>query len=154
MSDGLLIRRARESDLPALIALFAEDAVGGHGDTNAPEAFAEYLDAFRAIDASPNEFLFAAELVGEVVGTFQIMFSRTLTGRGARSMVIEAVQTRADLRGRGIGKAMIEHAIDEARLWDCSLVQLTSNVARIDAHRFYERLGFARSHHGFKIRLK
>ncbi|HEX2146104.1 MAG TPA: GNAT family N-acetyltransferase, partial [Pseudorhizobium sp.] len=108
----------------------------------------------RAIDASPNEFLFAAELVGEVAGTFQIMFNRTLTGRGARSMVIEAVQTRADLRGRGIGKAMIEHAIDEARLWDCRLVQLTSNVARIDAHRFYERLGFVRSHHGFKIRLK
>lgn len=153
MAD-VTIRRARESDLHQLIALFAADAVGGHGDTVEEEAFEDYLRAFHVIDASHNEQLFVAELEGEVVGTFQILFNRTLTGRGSLSMIIEAVQTRADMRGRGIGARMIAYAIEEAKRRDCRLVQLTSNMARTEAHRFYERLGFAKSHFGFKMKLK
>ncbi len=153
MADPV-IRRAREADLPALIALFAEDGIGGHGDTNDPAAFDDYLRAFHVIDASSNEQLFVAELEGVVVGTFQILFNRTLTGRGSLSMIIEAVQTRSDMRGKGIGARMIGYAIEEARRRDCRLVQLTSNAARVDAHRFYERLGFLKSHLGFKMKLK
>ncbi|MGK9053195.1 N-acetyltransferase family protein [Neorhizobium petrolearium] len=152
MAD-ITIRRARESDLHQLIALFAADDIG-HGDTTDPEAFESYLRAFHVIDASPNEQLFVAELAGEVVGTFQIVFNRTLTGRGSLSMIVEAVQTRADMRGKGIGAEMIGYAIEEAKRRDCRLVQLSSNMARIDAHRFYERLGFAKSHFGFKMKLK
>ncbi|WP_105386012.1 GNAT family N-acetyltransferase [Neorhizobium alkalisoli] len=154
MTDNLLIRRARETDLAALIALFAADEIGGHGDTTEEAAFEDYLRAFHVIDASQNEQLFVAERDGEVVGTFQILFNRTLTGRGSLSMIIEAVQTRGDMRGQGIGAQMIGHAIEEAKRRDCRLVQLTSNVTRADAHRFYERLGFARSHFGFKMKLK
>lgn len=154
MVEDLLIRRAREEDLPALIALFSADDVGGHGDTTDPAAFDDYLRAFNMIEASANEQLFAAELAGEVVGTFQIMFSRTLTGRGGLVMVIEAVQTRDDMRGKGIGATMVNYAIAEAARRDCRLVQLASNMARTDAHRFYERLGFSKSHVGFKMRLK
>lgn len=154
MTESLVIRPALEADLPALIALFADDPLGGHDDTTDSQASDDYLQAFEAIDASPNEQLFVAEIGGEVVGTFQLVFSRTLTGRGALSMIIEAVQTRADMRGRGIGARMIGHAVEEARQRDCRLVQLTSNMARTDAHRFYERLGFAKSHFGFKMRLK
>ena len=154
MALEINIRRARESDLPALIALFAEDALGGHGDTTDLAAFDDYLRAFHVIDASANEQLFVAEQDGDVVGTFEIMFNRTLTGRGSLVMVVEAVQTRADRRGQGIGAAMIEYAIQEARRRDCRLVQLTSNMSRLDAHRFYERLGFSKSHFGFKMKLK
>lgn len=154
MTLDIHIRRARESDLPALIALFAEDTIGGHADTTAPEAFDEYLRAFHVIDASANEQLFVAEREGEVVGTFEIMFNRTLTGRGGLVMIVEAVQTRADMRGQGIGAVMINHAIEEARRRDCRLVQLSSNMARSNAHRFYERIGFAKSHFGFKMKLK
>jgi GNAT superfamily N-acetyltransferase len=154
VTDNLLIRRARETDLAALIALFAADAIGGHADTTTDEAFEDYLRAFHMIDASQNEQLFVAERGGEVVGTFQVLFNRTLTGRGSLSMIIEAVQTRADMRGQGIGAQMIGYAIEEARRRDCRSVQLTSNMARVDAHRFYERLGFAKSHFGFKMRLK
>lgn len=149
-----VIRRARETDLPALIALFAADDVGGHGDTADEAAFDEYLRAFHVIDASNNEQMFVAELDGEVVGTFQILFNRTLTGRGSLSMIIEAVQTRADMRGRGIGALMIDHALAEARRRDCRLVQLTSNMKREYAHRFYEKLSFEKSHFGFKMKLK
>ena len=153
MENTLLVRRAREEDLPALIALFASDEIGGHGDTTDAGAYDDYLRAFNAIEASANEQLFVAELGGEIAGTFQIMFNRTLTGRGGLSMIIEAVQTRGDLRGRGIGASMIEHAIGEAKRRSCRLVQLTSSMARSDAHRFYERLGFAKSHYGFKMKL-
>lgn len=154
MTENLIVRRARETDLPALIALFAADDVGGHDDTTEESAYEDYLRAFNVIDASQNEQLFVAELEGEVVGTFEIMFSRTLTGRGSLSMVLEAVQTRGDMRGKGIGARMIDYAIEEGRRRDCRTVQLTSNMARTDAHRFYERLGFVKSHFGFKMKLK
>ncbi|CAN7266914.1 N-acetyltransferase family protein [Neorhizobium sp. LjRoot104] len=153
MAD-IVIRRARQADLPELIALFAADDVGGHGDTTDEAAFDDYLRAFNVIDASQNEQLFVAEREGEVVGTFQILFNRTLTGRGSLSMILEAVQTRSDMRGQGIGARMIGHAVEEARRRDCRQVTLTSNMARTDAHRFYERLGFAKSHFGFKMKLK
>jgi len=154
VSDNILIRRARETDLPALIAIFAADGLGGHGDTTDEAAFEDYLKAFNVIDASQNEQLFVAEAEGEIVGTFQVVFTRTLTGRGSLSMIIEAVQTRADRRGKGIGAQMIDYAIEEAKRRDCRSVQLTSNAARIDAHRFYERLGFLKSHAGFKMKFK
>lgn len=152
MAD-ILIRRARESDLPALIALFAADELGGHGDTVDEGAFDDYLRTFHVIDASQNEQLFIAEIDGEVVGTFQILFNRTLTGRGTPSMIIEAVQTRADMRGKGIGAKMMAHALDEAKRRNCRLVQLTSSKVRADAHRFYERQGFTPSHYGFRMKL-
>jgi GNAT superfamily N-acetyltransferase len=153
-SDEIVIRRAREEDLPHLIALFADDAVGGHGDTTDPDAYHDYLRAFHALDRASNEQLFVATLDDAVVGTFQVTFLRTLAGRGALNMRIEAVQTRSDLRGRGIGAQMIAYALEEGRRHACKAVYLTSNLARTDAHRFYERSGFHRSHAGFKMALK
>lgn len=150
----LTIREAREADLPALIALFAADAVGGHGDTIDPSVFPKYLAAFNTIAASPDQTLYVAELDGEVVGTFQTMLTTSLTGRGSSSLIIEAVQTRDDMRGQGIGAKMIAFCIADARQRGVRLVQLTSNAARKDAHRFYERLGFKPSHLGFKMALK
>lgn len=148
------IREATENDLTAIVALFADDPLGGHGDTTNPQALPDYRAAFARIAASPNETLYVAELDGEVVGTFQTMITTTLTARGSANLIIEAVQTRADMRGRGIGAAMIGYAMERARETGMRLVQLTSNAARKDAHRFYERLGFAPSHIGFKIKLK
>ncbi|WP_221137749.1 GNAT family N-acetyltransferase [Rhizobium lentis] len=150
----ILIREACKEDLPALVALIAADALGGHGDTTDPEAFSDYARAFAVIEASPNQTLYVAERRGEVVGTFQTMLTTSLTGRGASAMIIEAVQTCADMRGQGIGNAMIEFAITEAKGRGARLVQLTSNAIRKDAHRFYERLGFKASHLGFKMALK
>lgn len=152
--DTLTIRLARESDLAALVAIFAADHVGGHGDTTDESVFPEYLAAFQAIDNSPSETLYVAELDGEVVGTFQTAILTKLVGRGAISMKIEAVQTRPDMRGRGIGSIMIRYCIDEARKRGVKTIELGSNMARVDAHRFYERLGFAKRHYGFSMKLK
>ncbi|MDO3434240.1 GNAT family N-acetyltransferase [Rhizobium sp. CBN3] len=153
LSD-ILIRQAHRDDLPALVALFAADPLGGHGDTTDAEAFADYAEAFAVIETSLNQTLYVAERGREIVGTFQTMLTTSLTGRGSSTMIIEAVQTRADMRGQGIGTGMIEFAVAEAKSRGVRLVQLTSNVIRKDAHRFYERLGFKPSHLGFKMALK
>jgi GNAT superfamily N-acetyltransferase len=148
------IREATENDLKAIVALFAGDPLGCHGDNSDPQALPDYRAAFMRISASANETLYVAELGGEVVGTFQTMVTTTLTGRGSSSLIVEAVQTRADMRGRGIGAAMIGFAVEKARGSGMRLIQLTSNAVRKDAHRFYERLGFTPSHIGFKMKLK
>lgn len=152
--DGdLVIREAVAADIPGLIALFADDAVGGHGDTREIAALPDYEAAFHRISESPNDALYVAELGGDVVGTFQTTLTTTMSARGATNLTIEAVQTRADLRGRGIGAAMIGFAIEKGRQAGARLVQLTSNSKREAAHRFYRRLGFSQSHAGFKMNL-
>lgn len=150
----VLVRPAERKDIGAIAALFADDAVGGHGDTADESARPRYEAAFGRIAASPNDMLYVAELKGEVVGTFQTTLVTTMSGQGSSSLTIAAVQTRADLRGRRIGEQMMRFAIEEARAKGARLVQLMSNGKRTDAHRFYERLGFARSHVGFKMKLR
>jgi len=154
LSDKLIIRFARETDVRALAAIFAADEMGGHGDTADEAALPDYLEAFHTIEESSNETLYVAELDGEVVGTFQTVILTKLVARGATSMMIEAVQTRADMRGRGIGAIMIEHCIADARERGLKSIQLGSNKVRLDAHRFYERLGFEQRHLGFSMKLK
>lgn len=152
--DTILVRLARREDVPAIVAMLASDDIGGHGDTLDEAAMSDYRRAFEDIDASSHQRLYVAEVNGEVVGTFQTVISRTLTARGGMTMTLRAVQTRADCRGRGIGAAMMRHALAEAEKAGVRLVDLSSNGNRKDAHRFYERLGFVASHVGFKLKLK
>jgi GNAT superfamily N-acetyltransferase len=149
----VLIRPAERHDIGAIVALFADDAVGGHGDTTDESVRPRYEAAFGRIAASPNDMLYVAEWKGEVVGTFQTTLLTTMSGQGSSSLTVSAVQTRADLRGHGIGEQMMRFAIEEAQAKGARLVQLMSSGKRLDAHRFYERLGFVRSHAGFKMKL-
>ncbi|MET0743853.1 MAG: GNAT family N-acetyltransferase [Microvirga sp.] len=144
------IREAQAADLEAIIRLHQEDALGGHGDVWAPEHRPAYEAAFAAIERSTENQLFVAERDGRIVGTFQLTFIPSLTGRGALRVKVESVKVASALRSRGIGALLMAHAEIEARRRGARLIELTSNKARGDAHRFYERLGFARSHEGFK----
>lgn len=153
MSEPSEIRLAERGDVAAIAAMFAQDTLGGHGDSAEAADLPLYLAAFEQITASPRDALFVAVLSGEIVGTFQTTLITSMTGRGSTSLVIEAVHTRVDMRGKGIGEAMIRHAIEQGRARGVRLVQLMSNAARTDAHRFYSRLGFIQSHLGFKMKL-
>jgi len=150
----LSIRPARDEDLPALVALFAADHLGGHGDTTDPAVFPAYQEAFEAIAASGEETLYVAERGGRIVGTFQLGMRRSLPHRGTIKAVLEAVQVAPELRGGGIGAEMVRFAIETARRAGAHAISLTSNAARKDAHRFYERLGFTKTHAGFKLFLE
>lgn len=87
------------------------------------------------------------------MGTLQLSFLPGLSLRGAWRGQVEAVRVAGDLRGSGLGRCMLEWAVEQCRARGCRLVQLTTNAARTDAHRFYETFGFQRSHVGFKLML-
>jgi GNAT superfamily N-acetyltransferase len=151
--SALLIREARASDLEAIIRLHEEDSLGTHGDMWLPETRPAYEAAFAAIERSPENSLFVAVEGDEVVGTFQLTFIPNLTGRGALRVKVESVKVKAARRSGGIGAQMMAFAEDHARTHGAAMLELTSNKTRTDAHRFYERLGFSRSHEGFKKKL-
>lgn len=149
----LVFRRAIVDDLPFIVGLYVEDAVIPTGDDPAEAMSQPYLDALAAIDRDDNQMLMVAELAGERVGTIQLTFVPGLAGHGAWRGLIEAVHIVASERSKGLGSQMITWALDQCRARGCRLAQLTSNKKRLDAHRFYERLGFQKSHEGFKYRF-
>lgn len=150
MSD-LVFRTAVRADLPTLVALLADDVLGGSRDV--PVVDGAYERAFADIDADPRNELVVAEQAGEVVGCLQITYVPGLGRHGAERSLIEAVRVRSDRRGAGVGRAMVSWAIDQARERGCGLVQLTTDKRRTDAQRFYLRLGFVASHEGMKLPL-
>ena len=149
----ITMRPAERRDLPALIALYRDDALGRLRESDDPADDDAYEQGFDRVAADPSTCIYVAERGGDIVGTFQLTITPGLSRRGMVRATIEAVRTRADLRGRGVGARMMEHALHEARRRGADVAQLTSDLSRSDAHRFYERLGFSRSHAGFKRSL-
>jgi GNAT superfamily N-acetyltransferase len=151
----VILRPASAKDVPAIVALLADDPLGvtrdGATPTGAAEDLRPYLEAFAAIDADPAHLLLVAEADGVVAGTLQLSLLPGLARRGALRAQLEAVRVHRRHRGSGLGRAMVGWAIAEARRRGCGLVQLTSDKQRPEAHRFYAELGFVASHEGFKL---
>ena len=150
----VLFRAATRADLPAILALLADDPLGAAREGAAGPVAACYADAFDAMADDANQMLAVAEEAGAVIGTLQLTFIPGLSRRGAWRGQIEAVRVARDRRGAGIGGAFIDWAIDRCRARGCALVQLTSDRTREDAHRFYARRGFGASHIGYKLKLR
>ena len=146
-------RRATLADVPAVVALLADDALGALREELADPLPPAYGKAFAAIDADPRQLLVVADDDGLVVGTLQLTFLPYLTHRGGERALVEAVRVASDQRGTGVGRAMLEWAIDQARQRGCRMVQLTTDKQRPDAKRFYESLGFEATHEGLKLPL-
>ena len=145
------IRRATADDLPAILSMLANDQLGATRETL--DDLTPYRAAFTEIDADSNQRLVVAERNGQVIGTLQLTLIPGLSRRGSRRGLVEAVRVHADARGLGLGGTLMRWAIDESRANGCTLVQLTSDKSRTDAHRFYERLGFVATHEGYKLKL-
>ncbi|MEV4497209.1 GNAT family N-acetyltransferase [Micromonospora arborensis] len=150
MTD-VIYREAVRADLPAVIALLADDVLGKARDFTVVDA--AYEKAFADISADPRNQLIVAEQDGELVGCLQITYIPGLGRHGSERSLIEAVRVRSDRRGEGLGRDLMTWAIDQARQRGCALVQLTTDKSRADAHRFYLGLGFAASHEGMKLAL-
>lgn len=146
----MILRRATEADLTAIVALLADDVLGAAREAPGDPA---YEAAFAAIEADPNQLLAVAEDAGRVVGCLQLTFIPGLSRRGMWRGQIESVRIAAGHRGGGLGRRMFEWAIEACRSRGCGLVQLTTDKARPDAHRFYQSLGFVASHEGMKRAL-
>ncbi|MCU1689434.1 MAG: family N-acetyltransferase [Jatrophihabitantaceae bacterium] len=151
------LRAASRADIPAIVRLLADDPLGATreavGDLD-DAALAPYLAAFDAVDADPSHLLMVAiDGARQVVATMQLTLIPGLARRGALRAQIEAVHVAATQRGTGLGGAMFEWAIEESRRRGAALVQLTTDKTRVDARRFYERVGFVASHEGLKLQL-
>jgi GNAT superfamily N-acetyltransferase len=147
-----LLRRATAADADALIALLADDPISAaRGDVASADDRPAYEAALIEVLAEPSNDLLIVELGGEVVGTLQLTSIPGMARRGARRLLVEAVRVRSDLRSSGIGSAVMRWVAESAApALGAAMVQLTSDAARTDAHRFYERLGYTGSHVGFK----
>ncbi|MFF5218933.1 GNAT family N-acetyltransferase [Micromonospora sp. NPDC000442] len=147
----VIFRDAVRADLPAILDLLADDMLGRTRDVG--EVDARYEKAFAEITADPRNQLVVAEAGGELLGCMQLTYIPGLGRHGTERQLIESVRVRSDQRGRGLGRQMMTWAIDQARQRGCGLVQLTTDKARHDAHRFYLGLGFVASHEGMKLSL-
>ena len=145
------IRDARRDDLPAILSLVAQDSMSHPGEAAA--ASEGHYRAFEEIERHPDHRLIVGTIDGGVVATLQLSYLPGLGFGGAWRAQLEAVRVRSDLRSQGLGAEIVQWAITAARARGCNLVQLTSNQARVNARRFYERLGFQASHIGMKLYL-
>lgn len=143
-------RHATRDDVPIILAMLVDDSLGATRETNDLDL---YLGAFDQIGAEPNTDLIVGEQDGQIIATYQISYLSGLSLKAARRAQVESVRVAADLRGQGLGAMLMADAEARARAAGCSLIQLTTNSTRTDAHRFYERLGFTPSHIGFKRNL-
>jgi ribosomal protein S18 acetylase RimI-like enzyme len=153
-ATSIIIRRARHDDVGKIVAMLADDPLGRERERIEEPLPECYFQAFAKLDADPNiKLVVAQDGRGDVVGCLQLGIMPGLSSLGASRGLIADVRVAADRRGRGIGEQMVRWAVEEARARGCKLVELLTHHTRVEAQRFYERLGFSRSHVGMTIRL-
>ena len=143
-------RDATRADLPALVAMLADDPLGAARETEDPTP---YLAAFDSIAANPAHHLIVGEYGGRIVATCQLTILHGLSRQGMIRALIEAVRVAADLRSQGLGAALMAEAEHRARAAGAQMIQLTTDRSRLRAHAFYDRLGYEASHLGYKKHL-
>jgi GNAT superfamily N-acetyltransferase len=151
--EHIVFRTALLADVPAIVALLADDELGSQRENIGMPLDPRYVDAFQAIEADANQRLVVVADGDEIIGTLQLSFIPGIARMGSWRGQIEAVRIAAHRRDSGLGQKMFEWAISECRSRGCNLVQLTTDKSRTDAHRFYEKLGFKASHEGYKLAL-
>jgi ribosomal protein S18 acetylase RimI-like enzyme len=149
----IAIRPAQRDDVPTIVRLLADDALGAHRELVEDPVAPVYLRAFDEMTAQPGNELLVAVDGDEVIGCLQLTIITGLSRRGMRRAQLEGVRVGSQHRGARVGEQLVLDAIARARAAGCGLVQLTSDVSRLDARRFYERLGFTATHIGMKLAL-
>jgi len=154
VSSALIMRRARRDDVNTIVHLLADDALGSTRERLEDPLPSAYFEAFDAIEKNPDvSFMVAEDAAGAVAGCLQLCILQGLSSQGASRAIIESVRVASHCRSRGIGEQMVQWAIAESRARGCRLVELLTHQSRIDAQRFYARLGFAPTHVGMTMRF-
>ena len=153
-SSSVIIRRARRDDIAIIVGMLADDALGRARERIEQPLPASYFTAFDKVDGNPGiQLVVAEDGEGNVVGCLQLCVLPGLSSQGASRGLIEDVRVATHCRSRGIGEQLVQWAVSEARAKGCILVELLTHSSRVDAQRFYERLGFTRSHVGMTMRF-
>lgn len=152
--NNITIRKAMRKDLVAIVELLANDILGKKREVVSESIEPTYLQAFKNILADTNQELLVVETSdGEIIATSQLSFIQYLTYQGGIRAQIEAVRTKPNYQGKGIGKTLFTYCIERAKQKGAHVVQLTSDKQRPEALKFYKKLGFIASHEGFKLHL-
>ena len=146
-------RPATRDDVPRIVALLANDALGSQRERFEEPLSPSYYEAFETIENDLHNTLIVAEQQGRAVGVLQLTFIPGMTYQGGWRAQVEGVRIAAEVRSQGIGRALIEHAVEKAREAGCHLIQLTTDKRRLEAVQFYESLGFRATHEGMKLWL-
>jgi GNAT superfamily N-acetyltransferase len=144
----LSIREAGESDLDDVLHVYREAGIDGGASFTPPEARQQFV----RLRQYPWYRIYVACAGSTVAGTYALIVIDNLAKRGAPAGVVEDVAVLPEFQGRGVGRAMMEHARQQCRRAGCYKMTLSSNVAREGAHRFYDSLGFER--HGYSFRMQ
>jgi GNAT superfamily N-acetyltransferase len=144
----MTIREAAASDIPDILRAYAESGIGGDDVFTVEEA----REQFAVLRRYPSYRVFVAEVDGAFAGTYALIVLDNLNKRGAKAAIVEDVAVLPSFQGRGVGRAMMEHAREESRAAGCYKMALSSNLTREGAHRFYDALGFERHGYSFLIR--
>lgn len=150
---SLTIREAILQDVPKIVELLADDKLGKNRESHGDELPQQYYNAFEKISVDENQELIVVERQGEIIGTLQLSFIQYLTYQGSLRAQMEGVRIRSDMRSLGIGKTMIEWAVNRSRERKAHLLQLTTDKRRKGAIEFYRELGFEATHEGMKLHL-
>jgi len=153
-SGDLLFRLATREDLPSIVRLLADDDLGSQRERYENPLPEPYYSAFEEIRNDPKHELIVAERDGEVIGTLHLIFLPSISFQGGLRAQVEAVRVDRRFQSQGIGSEMMKSTMERAKERGAHVVQLTTHRTRVDAHRFYERLGFKGSHLGMKLNLK
>ena len=149
-----LFRLATLADLPPIVQMLADDHLGNQRERVESPLPASYYSAFEQITKDPNHELIVAEQNGQVMGTLHLIFLPSVSYQGGLRAQVESVRIDKRFQSQGIGSEMMKWAMERAKQRGAHVVQLTTHKSRLDAHRFYERLGFKGSHLGMKLNLK
>jgi ribosomal protein S18 acetylase RimI-like enzyme len=153
-NPSITIRRARRDDVAIIVAMLADDPLGSGRERLEDPLPPSYYKAFETLDRDPDiQLVVAEEEGGAVVGCLQLCILPGLSSQGASRALIEDVRVASQRRSRGIGEQLVQWAVAEARAKGCRLVELLTHATRVDAQRFYTRLGFTASHVGMTVRF-
>jgi ribosomal protein S18 acetylase RimI-like enzyme len=153
-ASSISIRRARHDDVEAIVRMLADDPLGSGRERIEEPLPLCYFRAFEAVDRDPHiQLVVAEDNAGAVVGCLELCILPGLSSQGASRGLIEDVRVATHCRSRGIGEKMVQWAVTEARARGCKLVELLTHHSRVDAQRFYKRLGFQPSHVGMTLRF-
>ncbi|PJG50524.1 GNAT family N-acetyltransferase [Bradyrhizobium forestalis] len=152
-AEAVFIRPAGREDVAAIVAMLADDHLGRARERVEDPLPASYYDAFARVERDSNLTLVVAESAGRVVGCLQLAILPGISSQGGVRGLLEDVRVASDCRSRGIGEQLVQWAVTEAKARGCNLVELLTHQTRIDAQRFYKRLGFAASHVGMTVRF-
>ena len=149
----MIVRAATRADVPVIVRLLADDALGSQRELIEEPVAEVYLRAFDEMADQPGNEILVAIKDDQVIGCLQLTIITGLSRRGMRRAQIEGVRVSSKHRGAKVGEQLVLHAISRATEAGCGLMQLTSDISRVDAKRFYERLGFQATHVGMKLSL-